>query len=460
MSGRPDPEYGGEMPDADLTAAAVKTYLYGYPLVYNLVETQRLLDGTSPLLPGARANRFSAARELLGPEATFVSPNNDTCYLMAGCDLRDGPLLLGVPDTHDRYYVLQFVDAWSENFAYIGRRATGTSAQNFVLAPAGYDGDVPDGATLVEVPTSIFAIVGRVQVDGVDDLPAVHALQDQFSLGPLHASSGDSGNYGVPRVEVDVPDELLWWEQFRVALAAFPPPPADAEFLETAALLGLTGPSSPLVDPDPDLAAALVEGRRRGDATLEELSKTSLKMVDGWSSAMHAFDYNLDHQGIGTIDAPEWKIADRTTAYVTRAVAARLGLWGNHGYEARYDILWQDENGDELDGSHAYELTLDPPPQVDAFWSLTMYDEPEYYLVANEIDRYSIGDRTPGLQVGPNGAVTILMQHATPSADHLANWLPAPTGKFRPILRSYQPTGPMLTGEYVLPKVRKLAAPQ
>lgn len=388
----------------DLVSAATKTYLYGYPLVYNLTETQRLLDGSSPIVPGSRPNRFIAVRGLLGPDATFVSPNNDTCYLMAGCDLRDGPLLLSVPDTHDRYYVLQFVDAWSENVAYIGRRATGTAAQTFVLAPAGYDGAVPAGATLVEVPTSIFAIVGRVQVDGADDLPAVHAIQDQFSLGPLNGSPTGNHQFGVPRVEVDVSDDLLWWEQFRVSLAAFPPSTADAEFLETAALLGLTGTSSPLVDPDPDLAAALVEGRRRGDATLEQLSKTSLKMVDGWSSAMHAFDYNLDHQGIGTIDVPEWKIADRTTAYVTRAVAARLGLWGNHGYEARYDILWQDENGDELDGNHAYELTLDPPPQVDAFWSLTMYDEPDYYLVANEIDRYSIGDRTPGLEIGPNGS--------------------------------------------------------
>jgi hypothetical protein len=457
---RSDRDYGWAVPDADLTAAAVKTYLYGYPLVYNLVETQKLLDGTSPLLQGAQANRFAAARDLLGPDAAFVSPNNDTCYLMAGCDLRDGPLLLSVPDAHDRYYVLQFVDAWSENFAYIGRRATGTDAQTFVLALVGYDGDLPDGATLVEVPTSIFAIVGRVQVDGVDDLPAVHALQDQFSLGPLNSTPDGTGRFGVPQVELDVPGDLLWWEQFRVSLAAFPPSPADAEFLETAALLGLTGTSSPLVDPDPDLAEALVEGRRRGEATLEELSKTSLKMVDGWSGAMHAFDYNLDHTGIGTVDAPEWKIADRTTAYVTRAVAARLGLWGNHGYEARYDILWQDENGDELDGSHAYELTLDPQPQVDAFWSLTMYDEPDYYLVANEIDRYSIGDRTPGLELGPNDSVTILMQHPTPSGEHLANWLPAPTGKFRPILRSYQPIGPMLTGEYVLPTVRKLEGPK
>ena len=52
------------------------------------------------------------------------------------------------------------------------------------------------------------------------------------------------------------------------------------------------------------------------------------------------FDYNLDHLGLGTIDAPEWKIADRTTAYGDPAVAARAGLWGNHGYEASYDLIW------------------------------------------------------------------------------------------------------------------------
>lgn len=257
-----------------------------------------------------------------------------------------------------------------------------------------------------------------------------------------------------------VADELAWWEQFRVALAAFPPPPADDEFLAAATLLGLTGASSSLVDPDPALAAALIEGQRQGEATLEELTRTALKMVDGWTSGMHAFDYNIDHLGLGTIDAPEWKIADRTTAYVTRAVAARLGLWGNHGYEARYDVLWQDENGDEFAGNNAYELTLSPAPPVDAFWSLTMYDEPDYYLVANEIDRYSIGDRTSGLVTNPDGSVTILLQRSRPAEEHVANWLPAPEGKFRPILRSYQPTGAMLSGEYRLTPVRKLADPR
>ena len=60
-----------------------------------------------------------------------------------------------------------------------------------------------------------------------------------------------------------------------------------------------------------------------------------------------------------------------------------MGLWGNHGYEADYEILWQDGDGEFLDGPHTYELTLSQPPPVGAFWSLTIYDEPNYYLVAN-----------------------------------------------------------------------------
>jgi hypothetical protein len=282
----------------------------------------------------------------------------------------------------------------------------------------------------------------------------VHALQDAFSLAPLEPTP--SAPAGLPTPDPAVGDDLRWWEEFRVALAAFPPPAVDTPYLEAAAPLQVSANVSPYVSPDPALAAVLVEGRKQGEAIIEDLAKNALKIVGGWSSAMHAFDYNLDFFEIGTVDDPQWKIADRTTAYVTRAAAARAGLWGNHGYEARYDLLWQDEHGAELSGEHVYELTLDPPPPVGAFWSLTMYDEPDYYLVANPIDRYSIGDRTPGLVVNDGGAVTNRMQADDPG-DPSVNWLPAPRGAFRPVLRSYQPTGSMLDGSYALPSVRKLS---
>ena len=177
-------------------------------------------------------------------------------------------------------------------------------------------------------------IVGRVQVDGEADLPAVHALQDRFTLS---AAEGDSPPeaMGAPKPDPRVREELEWWEQFRVALAAFPPAQADAPFVDLAASFGVTAAQSPYVDPDPGLAELLVAGARAGPQTIEELAKGGGgDGVNGWYSAMHGFDYNLDHLGLGTLDRSEWKIHDRAEAYATRAAAARGGLWGNHGYEA------------------------------------------------------------------------------------------------------------------------------
>lgn len=431
---------------------AAELYVYGYPLVYCTDEIVKLTDGRSTMFPRPTPfNSFVSARELLGPSAKFVSPNNDTLYVMAPLDMTAGPLLLHTPDTGERYYVLQFVDAWSNNFAYVGRRSTGTAAADWLLVPPGYEGPGVVGATTIEVPTNVAVIVGRVQVDGEADLPAVHALQDQFTLTAV--ADGAIGA-GAPRFDGAVPADLSFWEQLRACVTAFPPPAADAPFLELAAAAGLTGKPSPLVTPDAQLRATLVDGEAQGKALVESLVSGAGGAPGAWTSALHMFDYNLDRCGPGTIDSPTWKIADRKKAYVTRAVAARGGLWGNHGYEADYEIVHQDEHGDTLNGGHRYEVTFAPAPPAHAFWSFTMYDVPDYYLVANPIGRSSIGDRTPGLRVADDGSVTIVMQ-TEPPAD-TSNWLPTPPGDFRPILRMYEPGQSVLDGTYPLPGIRRL----
>jgi hypothetical protein len=447
-------------PAADQVQLAAQMYVYGYPLVYSLRELGGFATGHSSLPVSAPWNEFGYARQLLGPETEFVSPNNDTLYVLAALDLRPGPLVLHVPDTADRYYVLQFVDAWTNNFAYIGRRATGTAEARYLLAGPGYQGDAPEGMELVTAPTGLVMIVGRVQVNGPADAPAVHALQDQFTLTPLSVHQGGprpGPPAGIPAGDPQVGAELRWWESFRVQLAAFPPPAADAPFLALAGKLGLTAPESPYVSPDPDLAQVLAAGTTAGQAIIENLAKNPAPPVNGWISAMRVFDYNNDYLGLGTIDAPEWKIADRTVAYATRAAAARAGLYGNHGYEADYAITYVDSGDEQLNGARRYQLHLDPVPPVDAFWSLTMYSVPRFLLAANPIGRYSIGDRTPGLKVDDDGSLTIYLQKDSPGPDKEPNWLPAPEGDFRPILRMYQPRPEILKGKYVLPAITKIS---
>jgi hypothetical protein len=175
---------------------------------------------------------------------------------------------------------------------------------------------------------------------------------------------------------------------------------------------------------------------------------------NGWQLSYHAFDYNLDFFEIGALDDPAWRLEDPKVRYLARAVAARAGLWGNHGYEAGYAGIYDDAAGAALDGTKRYRLTFTSPPPVAAFWSVTMYDTPDFYLVANPIDRYSIGYRTPGLAYGDDGSLTIVMQPDEPSSpDERANWLPTLRGTFRPILRMYEPTDAVFDGSYELPPV-------
>ena len=134
-----------------------------------------------------------------------------------------------------------------------------------------------------------------------------------------------------------------------------------------------------------------------------------------------------------------------------RAVAARTGLWGNHAYEAVAPTVPKDHDGERLSGTHRYELRFAEPPPAEAGWSVAMYDAPGSRPVPNQLDRHAIGGATPGLRRDPDGSLTIRIQHERPDDD--TNWLPAPEGGFRPVLRMYQPGARVLRGEFQPPPI-------
>jgi len=166
----------------DLKALTADAYIYGFPLVFDL----QMVGGQAEpgMIAPAPFNSFSHASRLAGPDDRFVSINNDTIYSVAQVDLSGGPLLLWVPDTDGRYYVPQFVDAWTSNVAYVGRRSTGTQAGSFLLTPPGWVGNTPGEERVIDFPTKVGTIVGRWACDGAADLDAVRGLQDKLSLEP------------------------------------------------------------------------------------------------------------------------------------------------------------------------------------------------------------------------------------------------------------------------------------
>ena len=436
---------------ADLKSLAAQAFVYGFPLVFDLQEVAGFeRDGIGDV-PATPFNQFGHARALAGPESKFVSINNDTVYSIANLDVSGGPVALDVPDSGGRYYVMQFVDAWTNNFAYIGHRGTGTEAASYLLVPPDWSGEAGGEATLIRLPTVVATIVGRWAVNGDADMPNVRVLQDRLRLTPTRPGRG------LPEPNPAVPEDLRFFERLRVYMEAFPPAQRDLAYQERFEPLGLFASESPFVDADSELAASLRDGLAAGREALQSaLSGSSSPEQNGWNLTYHIFDYNLDFFEVGALDDDRWKLADGPERFVLRAGAARGGLWGNHGYEAAYAMVGRDGSGDPLDGSHSYELRFASPPPCHAFWSVTMYDTPDYLLVENPIDRYSIGDRTPGLVRSQDGSLTIVMQREEPSDPHQrANWLPTPAGAFRPILRMYEPDEAVFDGTYELPPIRR-----
>jgi hypothetical protein len=217
-----------------------------------------------------------------------------------------------VPDTAGRYYVLQFVDAWTNNFASVGRRATGTAAGSFLLVPPGWKPDAPDDIPVIEFPTDVGTIVGRWACDGPADLDPVRVLQNGTSLEP----------YGTPAplrglpAPAAVPADLAFFERLRTWMQAFPPSVPDSAYQQRFGPLGLLEPVSPYADCPPGLAGALAAGADAARQQMEAALRAGglAPVVNGWTLAFHMFDYNVDHLGLGTVDDPAWKMRDRVAS--------------------------------------------------------------------------------------------------------------------------------------------------
>ena len=117
-----------------------------------------------------------------------VGANHDTLYIVGLLELGQGPQVLHVPDMAGRYYSVQFTNpAYNTNFAYVGKRTTGTRAGEYLIAGPRWKGQIPSGMTQISSPNNSVILIGRVLVESDDDLPAAYGLAKQIQLTPLKA---------------------------------------------------------------------------------------------------------------------------------------------------------------------------------------------------------------------------------------------------------------------------------
>jgi hypothetical protein len=415
-------------------------YLWGYPMVdmstqmHN--ETHRNSPGQTVLAP---LNHFNRLEFLVTPTSAgnLRAPNNDTLYLSGWFDLSREPVIVRAPDTGGRYYTLAVTDFFNE-VTHLGRRTTGTAERYFALVGPDFRGELPDGVTAVPVATQQAWILGRVLVDGEKDFPQALEVMRGFWSAPL--SQWKRGQPPVPPV-ADAPqaDPRASLEYFAVLNRWLRTNRVPADEGALMALFDRAG-FGPGVEFD---AAQIDDATRRGlqraiedaRATLRAASQTPLPDVrNGWTFPLGLADYGHD--------------------YLMRANVA-FGGYANRPEESTYAARTVDDAGQLMSGANSYHLHFKPEhiPPAGAFWSLIPYDLETLSLIANPIERYSIGDRTPGLQFNADGTLDIYIQKDEPEHGR-SNWLPVGEGPFMMVLRIYEPGPGVFDGSYTLPPLQ------
>ena len=427
---------------------ASEAYVYGYPLV-TMEMTRRVITNVRQV-EGTRGPMGQIIKLRAYPDASYrdiTAPNADTLYTTAFFDVGDEPWVLSAPDMKGRYFLLPFLDGWTDVFAVPGSRTTGTGAQTFVITGPGWSGDVPANMSQLKSPTAMVWLLGRIYCTGTpEDYTAVHALQDAFKLQPLSAWGKDTtppAGKVDPAIDMktavrDQVNRLSTIEYFTLLadlMKRNPPAAADAPALKPFKAIGLV--------PGQSFDSKALDSR--WDTRLPQLSfdriklqLTSLKRDNGWLFTTKTGLYGTD--------------------YIQRAFITAIGLGANRPEDAVYPMSRRASLLEAYEGARDYTLRFGKGelPPVKGFWSLTMYDE-QMFFVANPINRYSMSMRT-NPKFEPDGSLLIYIQNESPGADRQANWLPAPKGKFHLMLRLYWPDAnepSILDGSWVIPAVKK-----
>lgn len=433
-------------------------FIYGLPIVMNYGVMYEFVVDRSSGQWKAPFNQLSNAAGVFTYKDTAVpTPNSDTPYSLVWADLRAEPLVLSVPAVDPkRYYSAMLCDGSTYNYGYIGTRATGSDAGDYMVVGPDWKGETPAGIKKVfRSGTQFSLIIFRTQLFDPDDIDNVKKVQAGYKVRPLSTYLGQPAPKAAAAIDFPKFDKELvktnFFEFLDFALQFIPAQPNEAEIRAQLASIGI-GPGKNFNFKDLSLEdkAEVLIGMKQGESRIEDAVASLGTSINGWrvsSEGGNSGYYNGN--------------------WLFRAAIAKAGIYANDAEEASYPITRLDGDGQALDGSqNNYTLTFPAGqlPPVNAFWSVTMYDGKTQFLIKNPIDRYLINTpMLPQMKKNTDGSLTLYIQNKSPGADKEANWLPAPAGPIYLVMRLYWPRVeqpsilPPGKGTWKLPPVRRVS---
>ena len=439
-------------------AIGVDAYVYLYPLITMDITRKQLTNTDKDFGRGPMNVFHNVPAYPPASDKSVVRTNYDTLYSITYLDLLKEPVVVSVPDTAGRFYILPMLDMWTDVFASAGSRTTGTQAANFLVTPPGWRPELrdrfidelklPKNTQRIDAPTPYVWIIGRTKTDGPADYEAVRKIQAGFNVTPLSdwGKTPRPVEFKVdpsvdmktpPREQVDTMPVGRFFAYAAELMGQQPPHITDQPILAQMKKLGIE-PGKPfdITKVDPIIAKGLDTAPEAGQKLMDWKLPTIARVVNGWSM-------NTDTMGV------------YGNYYLKRAIVTRLGLGANLPEDAIYPLNLADETGKPLDGSNKYTIHFDKgsTPPVNAFWSITMYD-PEGNAYRNNLDRQAVSSWMPFV-FNADGSLDLYFQNENPGKNKEANWLPSPKGGFNLTMRMYSPKAEALTGRWNPPPIVK-----
>ena len=415
-------------------AIAEEGLIYGLPIVMNYAVMQQFAVNKDSGQYKAPFNVLhNEHRVFTWQDTAIVTPNSDTPYSMAWLDLRAEPMVISVPAVDpQRYYSVQLVDGNTYNYGYIGSRATGSEAGDYLVVGPDWQGEKPDGIKAVFHSTTPFSLaLFRTQLFNPADMPEVEKVQAGYQTRPLSAFLGQPAPVAAPTLDF-VPATTAgikdnFFEYLDAALQYVPETADNQAVRARLASIGI-GPGKSFSFKDLSLLhkGAFLLGMKNGSDRIADFLASDIQKINGWM--------------VGAV------FGDRAFFngnWLMRAGAAKAGIYGNDAIEAMYPATRRDATDEPLDGSqHNYSITFPAGqlPPVNSFWSITLYDGNTQFLVKNPIDRYLINSpMLSSMHKNADGSLSLYIQKDSPGKDKEANWLPAPDGPIYLVMRLYWP---------------------
>ena len=410
--------------DENIWETVEDAYVYAFPLVL-MDATETSATNTEEAVTGkAPVNQFIHSVALANAQfRNVVTPNVDTIYSQVWYDLSEEPMVYELPET-DRFCKVQVLDGWTNTAAVLDK------AGAYAITLSTWEGELPEGVTRIDVPTSMAWSITRIVLSGEEDLPNVYAIQEKMKLMPLSDYiSGDTyepprGSYSeendyIPVDKVLSMDPITFFNKANELMVKNPPAAADKEMLEKIAAVNI-GPGMEF-----DTSVLTGDVAENWKTMLTEVRLKLIKEGQKFSKKLGQWDYFGE------------PIGDFNTEYAYRALVALAGLGANTVEVALYPKIEQDADGNTLTGEKSYLLHFESCPQVleGGFWSVTAYGDDDF-LIDNPIDRYCINDRS-GLQANDDGSVDVILSEDAPK--DTTNWLPVGDGGFHLFMRIYTP---------------------